>query len=242
MNEAARKKSPRAPSIPLDEALERALAIYDKERRHAAPTDVIAQNIGYKSANNGAALSAIASLRAFGLLEKAQDGKLAVSKDVESYKFAPTDELKSQLRIKWLRGPGIFNQILDQYPEALPSDGNLRFDLIQRGFSPGTAESTLGVLKKSVEFARYFESRQKAPDVEELASPDDEMGSPSTSVPDQSFAPMHDSSKSDRIPVRLMGGRRAWLEIPVPFYEADKARLIAQIGLILTDDDTEGSG
>jgi hypothetical protein len=45
MNDVLRKKSPRAPSLPLDESVERALKIYDKERRHAAPTDVIAQNI-----------------------------------------------------------------------------------------------------------------------------------------------------------------------------------------------------
>ena len=241
MNEVARKKSPRAPSIPLDEALERALAIYDKERRHAAPTDVIAQNIGYKSANNGAALSAIASLRSFGLLEKAQDGKLAVSKDVESYKFAPTDDLKSQLRIKWLRSPGIFNQMLDQYAEALPSDANLRFDLIQRGFSPGTAESTLAVFKKSVEFAHYFESKPKALHVEESVAPDDELDNLSPPAPDRSRAPVHEPEGSDRIPVRLAGGRRAWLEIPTPFYEADKGRLIAQIGLLLTEDEESSS-
>ena len=41
----------------------------------------------------------------------------------------------------------------------------------------------------------------------------------------------------DRIPVRLNGGRRAWLEIPTPFYLADKKRLNAQIELLLTEDE-----
>jgi hypothetical protein len=40
----------------------------------------------------------------------------------------------------------------------------------------------------------------------------------------------------DRIPIRLPGGRRAWLEIPPVFYEADKARIKAQIDLLLTED------
>lgn len=236
MNDA-RKKSPRAPSIALDEAVERALGIYEKERRHAAPVDVIAQNLGYKSANNGSALSAIASLRSFSLLEKAQEGKLAVSKDVETYRFTPAEELKSSLRIKWLRSPGIFSQLLDGYAGGLPSDATLRFDLIQRGFSPGSAESTLGVFKKSVEFARYFEQQPSATETELSALVDDEVEDPSLPPSDRARAPTSESAGADRIPVRLAGGRRAWLEIPTPFYEADKPRLIAQIQLILTEDE-----
>jgi hypothetical protein len=41
---------------------------------------------------------------------------------------------------------------------------------------------------------------------------------------------------TDKIPVRLSEGRKAWLVIPTPFYEADKLRLKAQIDLLLTED------
>jgi hypothetical protein len=34
----------------------------------------------------------------------------------------------------------------------------------------------------------------------------------------------------------LSEGRKAWLVIPTPFYEADKLRLKAQIDLLLTED------
>jgi len=247
MNDVLRKKSPRAPSLSLDESVERAIRIYDKERRHAAPTDVIAQNLGYKSANNGAALSAIASLRSFGLLEKAQDGKLAVAKDVEAYRFAPTDELRSQLRVKWLRTPNIFNELLEKYDEGLPSDASLRFDLIQRGFTPTSAESTLAVFKKSIEFAKFFDLQPT--DVRGGEGTEPEVAADEPPAPVSSNAqswpvdvlPANATSVTppgyDRIPVRLAGGRRAWLEIPTPFYEADKKRLIAQIELVLTEDD-----
>jgi hypothetical protein len=46
-----------------------------------------------------------------------------------------------------------------------------------------------------------------------------------------------EDENSDRIPVRLAGGRRAWLVIPSPFYAADKRRLISQIELLLADDE-----
>lgn len=45
------------------------------------------------------------------------------------------------------------------------------------------------------------------------------------------------SASYDRIPVRLSAGRKAWLEIPTPFYAADKARLKAQIDLLLAEDE-----
>jgi len=41
------------------------------------------------------------------------------------------------------------------------------------------------------------------------------------------------------VPVRLSGGRRAWLEIPSPFFVAGKRRLKAQIDLLLADDDDD---
>lgn len=245
MSEAPRKKSPRAPSMPLDEAIERAISIYDKERRHAAPTDVIAQNLGYKSANNGAALSVIASLRYYGLLEKAQEGKLAVSKDVESFRFAPDDSLKEALQLKWLKSPQIFAELLDNYGEGLPSDATLRFTLIQRGFAPGAAESLLGVFKKSVEFTGYFDRKLKSADAQTDPGPapapqevrDQRIQLPNVDESDVSASRSAEPTGYDRIPVRLPGGRRAWLEIPSPFYSSDKNRLKSQIDLLLADDD-----
>jgi hypothetical protein len=250
MNEVLRKKSPRAPSAALDESLERALRIYDRERRHPTPTDVIAQNLGYKSANNGSALSAIASLRSYGFLERVQEGKLAVSKDVEVYRFAPTDELRSQLRVKWLKAPSVFGELLEKYAEGLPSEVALRFDLIQRGFTPASAESTLAVFKKSVEFAGFFDQRpvvvhqgevSSLPEADKNPSTPTEKAQSATGQPDTTIAPRAAPDGYDRIPVRLFGGRRAWLEIPTPFYEADKKRLIAQIELVLTQDDEANS-
>ncbi len=244
MSEILRKKSPRAPSIPLDEAVERVLKIYDKERRHAAPTDVIAQNLGYKNANNGAALSMIASLRSYGLLEKAPEGKLAVSKDAETYRFAPSDELKSQLRIKWLKTPNVFSELLDKYVGGLPSDASIRFELIQKGFTPASAESTLTILKKSVDFSKFFEQPLLDDDIEQeqgAVEPKPQVekdDSVSNVQPKATDVPLVSSVAGfDRIPVRLAGGRRAWLEIPTPFYAADKLRLKAQIDLLLTEEE-----
>jgi hypothetical protein len=254
----ARKKSPRAPSISLDEALDRALKAYDKERLHPAPTEVVAQNLGYKSANNGAALSALASLRYYGLVERPKDGLLAITKDVESYKFSPNDEHKQSLLIDFLKKPAIFAELLVQYESGLPSDANIRYELIQRGFSPNTAESVVTIFRKSVDFAGFFSAPQTISE-EGVVSSEAQQGaakelhgtSPSQPQPlEQSTVAARSPSigstpmpvttgEGDQIPIRLHGGRRAWLVIPAPFYEADKVRLKAQIDLLLTQDEED---
>jgi hypothetical protein len=239
MSENPRKKSPRAPSIALDEAIEKAIKVYDKERRHSAPVEVVAQDLGYKSANNGAALSAIASLRYYGLLERPKEGVLAVSKDVEAYQFAPSEDVRRDLLARWLKTPAIFSELLEKYEGGLPSDATLRFDLIQREFSQATAELVISVFKRSVQFARYFESRMA-----EQSAPPQELAEESNSEQrSETFAPNTPPELTsedrivgvDRIPVRLPQGRRAWLLIPTPFFESDKKRLKDQIDLLFAE-------
>jgi hypothetical protein len=259
MNPTVRKKSPRAPSVSLSEALERALKIYSKDRLHPAPTEVFAQNMGYKTANSGSALQMIASLRYFGLAERVSDGVLAISKDVESYKFAPSESLKAELLKRFLRAPTLYGELLDKYNNALPSDPNLRYELIQRGFAPSAAESALVAFRQSVEFASYYSpSGQAEPEGEPEAQESDQqyaaavpsyatavLPAPIIPAPAPSYQallrPDEASSDEDRIPVRLSGGRRAWLIIPSPFFDADKKRLKAQIDLLITSDEEDGS-
>lgn len=244
-----RKKSPRAPSISLDEAIDRVLRAYDKERLHPAPIDVVAQNLGYKGANSGTALTALASLRYYGLLERPSDGLLAVTKDVESLKFAPDESVKRSLLLGFLRRPALFAELLEKYSTGLPSDANLKYDLIQqRGFLPATAGDVVSVFRRSVEFTQYFEST--APDLgplgynlevaEQKASPEQdsrESREKPHSAQRTSTTNFPDESEYDRIPVRLPGARRAWLMIPSPFFSSDKQRLKAQIDLLLTEDE-----
>lgn len=246
-----RRKSPRAPSISLEEALEKVGKIYDRERTHAAPSNAAANHMGYKSADSGASLAVIASLKYYGLLERPKEGYLAVSKDVEKYRFAPSDDIKRALLIKWLRSPPIFADLLDEYSHSLPSEATLKFGLIQRGFSPSAAETCQQVFMRSVDYARYFDDIEEDPPMENSNGsaisvvPDAERRNQpvpeATSSLDERVAAVQPSplasAEIDRIPVRLSGGRRAWLEIPVPFFEGDKERLMKQIEVLPTDDD-----
>jgi hypothetical protein len=243
-----KKKSPRAPSITLKDAIERAIRAYDRERLHEAPTEVVAQNIGYKNANSGTALSAIASLRYFGLLLRPRNGFLAVSKEVEAFRYAPTETQRQSLLVGFLMKPPLYQELLRKYDSGLPSDATLKYELIQRGFIPAAAETALSAFKESVAFANYFEESKKLAqseeDDEEQQHADEEASSTqqsqspvqvgNTLAPTEPVAEEH-----DRIPVRLSGGRRAWLIIPSPLYKADRDRLKAHIDLLLAEDDED---
>lgn len=245
--QSPRKKSPRAPSIPLDEAIEKALRVYEKERLHPSPTDVVAQHMGYKDANNGRALSALASLRYYGLIERQSNGLLSVTKEVENYKFAPTEEMSRAYLRRFLATPPLFAELLDRYSSGLPSDGNLRYELIQRDFLPSTAEGLVSIFRRSTEIAQVFDQRPNGEPSPQPIEVEDEIEVPPQAIPSATTAKhytqplmndrLNEESGHDRIPVRLSGGRRAWLLIPHEFRQSDKVRIKAQIDLLLTEDE-----
>ncbi len=249
MSAIVTKKSPRAPTISLKDAIERAMKAYDRERLHEAPTEIVAQNIGYKNANSGTALSAIASLRYFGLLTRPKNGYLAVSKDLESMRFAPTDEQRQSLVIQFLMKPDLYVDLLKKYEAGLPSDATMKYDLIQRGFIPAAAETVLSAFKQSVEFANYYGAasvNEDSNDPQHFPEPDEtsddrplpqSLNKERQQIVTKTAAPHDQESDLEKIPVRLSGGRKAWLLIPGTFYKADKDRLKAQIDLLLAEDE-----
>lgn len=255
MTVTIRKRSPRAPSLPLDEALARAIKVYSIEGKHPAPVDVVARHLGYTSASNGSAASAIASIRYFGLCDRPGDGLISIHKDVEAYQFAPNDSIRTTLLQKWVRTPQVFADLLQKYQGSLPSAATLKFDLLQQGFSPSAADECVTCFLKSVEFSKIYtavsESAQAGQEATSESDDTDEEDSQNNQAPTSEIQSAQAAPKttagnigpiefgSDQIPVRLSGGRKAWIVVPSPLYDADKKRLYAQIELLLTDDAIE---
>ena len=260
MSITIRKRSPRAPLISLREAVERANKVYAKEGKHPASADIVAQHLGYKSAENGAAKQALAALGYYGLMVRPSEGMLAVSKSFEEYKFAPTEELRAKILQKWLLTPGTFAELREKFQDRLPSDASLKYELIQKGFNPATADECRAAFVESVQYVKGLMEAAKldlgateggvaktgnegndSAVIEakgELATPE-VMGRYSESSSRMAEQPplIARDEGGDRIPVRLTNGRRAWLVIPSPFYAADKLRLISQIEFLLADDE-----
>ena len=218
-----RKKSPAAPSYSLPAALERAAQIaqalpepsgewarYEAARALAPP---------YRSA----APQFLASLKMYGLIRRASQRRLRFTERFFRLQAARGTQRQALL---WacLREPAVFARLLAglaspseaRDPDALPSDAALQHKLVaDMGFGEARAGVVMRSLRQSLAFV-------------EAAAPAGEPAPPE--APASYDAP---------IPVRLSGGGRAWLTLPQPFYESDKAQLRAQVELICADDEGE---
>ncbi|WP_417252094.1 hypothetical protein [Castellaniella sp.] len=262
MTEQAARRAPRSPNYPqypIQWALENGLALLDKERLHPVPLDVIAKGLGYKDANNGAARRALAILKAFGMLQKAPGGKLQVSSDVQRYKLTPNDSDKAIYLKQWFKKPLLYSKLLDKYKDSLPSDRALVFELVDEyGFNESAAQSAIEVFRASLDYVEQMTGQifteEDGAQEEELDGQGQQPGESeqvdlSQSLPEANAAAQQRPPPSQvppvcsggvRYPVRLAGGRMAWIEVPDPFYEVDKKRLQAQLAIIGTvDEDNE---
>jgi hypothetical protein len=220
--------------------------LYAKENKHSVAPDAAAQGLGYKDANSGAAKTMLASLSYYGLLRRNGDGKISVSPDYEKFKFAPSDELKTQFLNTWLRNPKIFSELLDKYGDSLPSDSALKYELIEAGFKPDSADDAASVFRDSLNFVKSHGSITLP--TEPVAEAVDDAtfdAAPQTAArpiynPSQpiNFARSEDVKS---ITVFLPRKREAVLLIPRPFLEKDKELIKRQLDALLTDDEEEGS-
>ncbi len=247
-------RSPNYPIQPLEWAVSNALQLLDKEGLHAVPPDIVARNLGYKNASNGKAGRVLANLKAFGVIEKASSGKLAVSQDVQRYKLAPTDSDRKSYLKQWLKTPLLYSKIMGKYENDLPSDAVLLFELVdEHGFNEDAAEKAIKVFRESIDFVKRAtngldnESSEQVPEGDDFATDAGievqqmtaQSSTTATGVVHERTkkAPPQTNTDNFRYPIRLAGGRIAWIEVPVPFYEADKNKLKAQIEIIGTDDE-----
>jgi hypothetical protein len=249
-----RVRSPRCPSISLEDAIGRTEAIYSEHNKHAVAVDAVAQAMKYKNSNNGAARRTIASLTYFGLLSKSDGGKLSVSQEFEKYKFAPDQSTKSNFLLKWLRTPKVFAELLDRYGEKLPGDAALKYELISTGFAPDSAEDATKLFRESLDFIKRNGAQISVEPSEEEDDDDDIEDCdtlPATNSSDNNvpqIKPVQPSAKpaytapsqsadSRPIPIFLPKGREAMLHVPRPFYDNDRKAIIRQLEALLTDDE-----
>jgi hypothetical protein len=120
------------------------------------------------------------------------------------------------------------------------------------GFKPQAADGVVRNFRESVQFTGYYETSDVVV-TEPVGEQEPFIPQHDTNTPEQTQTPQPQSKQSllttrhvashaetaniDRIPVRLTGGRRAWIEIPVPFYDNDKNVIKAQIDLIISDEE-----
>lgn len=169
----ARIRSPNYPQIELEEAINLTKKIFDKEAQNFAPRDVVAELLGYTSVN-GASEKKVSAITAYGLLDRNSDRELKVS-DLAMRIMHPEDHHeKAQALEEAALSPNLFREIIEKWPEKLPSDENLRSFLIRRGFNQNAVGQVILSFRSAMSFVNVKEA-EKAPELGDIELADDEQ-------------------------------------------------------------------
>ncbi len=179
---SSKDRSPNYPAIGLPAAIEASRKLWEKERRTSVPPEVAVRAIGYNSLS-GAARTALASLRQYGLVE-AGGGMVTVSPlAVDILVHEPqTDEWCEAIRTA-AKAPQIFAELVDTHADA--SDAAISAYLIsKRRFSPDGAKKLIRALRETAALAnRAGAGYNKARNADDPFSDTDMIAPPIGSSP-----------------------------------------------------------
>ena len=154
------KRSPGYPMIGLDEAIQRAKTLWDKDKNNYIPLAAAYEHLGYKPKGSyGARI--ISALKKFELIYEKQDAIKLTEEAVDLVLHEPSDELYIETLKKLALKPAIYEKIFNEYNRELPSDSTLRIKLIKDfEFNPESVDDFISCFKKTLEFAGLIENKK----------------------------------------------------------------------------------
>lgn len=150
----ARARSRNYPAISLADAIERAKALYKQEGRAAAPAEVVVRAWGYNSLN-GASLRVVSALRQYGLVEGSNEQVRLSPRALTLILEPETHPEYSDALHEALQAPALFQDIVQEYGEDLPSDPALISYLVRKqNFGEGAAKTLIEAFRDSVDLVK----------------------------------------------------------------------------------------
>lgn len=176
-----RLRSPSYPSMPIDDAIERARTLYGREGKHPALASTVVAHWGYKQKSSGG-LKTVSTLKSYGLITDAGSGAertvqlsgagLAIVQD-ERQTSPERDALITEAAFK----PKIISEMWAKYGESLPSLETVKHYLVvDRAYNPSAFSDIIRAYKAAVS-RRLAESSEDIgdldvePSIESFASP-----------------------------------------------------------------------
>jgi hypothetical protein len=171
----AKTRSRNYPALSLKEAIDRARVFYQKEGRAKVDATSAVVAWGYGSLN-GASMRTLAALRQYGLLDGSND-EIRLSERGLTLLLEPENspEYSTALR-EALTAPSLFQDVLAEYPDGLPSDVALISYLVRKqGFGEAAARSMIDALRESMELVEsngaLYNARTERPNVANNSRP-----------------------------------------------------------------------
>ena len=152
----SKHRSPNYPLFSLEKAVERIQQLYDKDKTHKVPVDVVHDRWGYKK-HSGAGNQAVAAVKSYGLVTVDGNGKqrqVAVTENGRKIILSAPD--RPQLLKTAALGPALFNSLWEKYRETgIPSDEVLRHYLVfERKFNEDVVANAIERFKDTVAYAK----------------------------------------------------------------------------------------
>lgn len=154
-----RVRSPNFPFIDLKAAIHRAQQFYERERRNAANVLVAGKHWGYGS-RSSTFRQIVAALVSFGLLQcsGSKDSRMVQLTDLAlRILLGAADSTRQVAAIREAAlKPEIHRRLADKYPSGLPSDENLRHELLfdwEPRFNETAVDGFIQNLKSTLDFA-----------------------------------------------------------------------------------------
>jgi hypothetical protein len=152
----ARKKGKRSPGYPmigLEEAIQRAMILWEKDQNNNIPVEVAYEHLGFKT-TAGYAARVIAALKKFGLISERQDDIMLTTEAVDLALHGQNDEhYINTVKILALK-PNIYEKIYNECNGNLPLDASLRVKLIRDyEFNASSVDDFIINFRKTLEFA-----------------------------------------------------------------------------------------
>lgn len=149
-----RTRSPNYPAVGLKGALDRTRKFYELDGKAGAPIETAARHIGY-SAAHGEALSMLAALKSFGLLEDKAGRVAPTQRAIELLHLPEQDPRRLEALRAAALAPAIYKQLIQQYKETgLPSDDTLKAELVAyKGFNPSAVGNFISGFRETLKFS-----------------------------------------------------------------------------------------
>lgn len=157
-----RRRSPNYPAVHLENAVERARALYDADGTAGCSREAALKHIGFSSPH-GQALAVFSALYKFGLVEARANRVVPTQLAVDILEFPKGNPRHDRALREAVLGPSIYKELVEEYTEAgrLPSDDSLRPELIaDRGFNPKVVTGFLADFRQSLEFAGLLDGNK----------------------------------------------------------------------------------
>lgn len=152
MNEELTQKdrSPRSPTVALEEAIETTRKLYQQARTATIKPEVAVKALGYNG-TNGAAMTTLATLAQYGLVDRA-GGNVAVTPLAVKIFHPTSPDQKQQAIYDAAQMPAVFRELLRGFEDC--SADVVMGHLIQNRFTPDRAKKVAQVYVTNKSFAR----------------------------------------------------------------------------------------